>query len=65
MGTNDVKVGDHVKITMDENNPRAGQYHGKEADVEGEIETSPRVLKLYVYELEDTIYVKDSEVKPI
>jgi hypothetical protein len=62
-GRKKISIGDHVKIQMDENDSRAAQYDGKEADVKDEIGKKPRVLKLYVIETGDHIYLDESEVK--
>lgn len=63
MAKKDIEIGDHVKIQMEEDNPRVGQYQGMEADVKGEIGSKPRILKLAVSGGKDIIYVKEDEVR--
>ena len=62
-GRKKLSVGDHVKIQMDEDDARAAQYDGKEANVKEIVRKKPRILKLYIIESGDYVYLKESEVK--
>lgn len=62
-GRKKLSVGDHVKIQMDEDDARAAQYDGKEANVKEIVRKKPRILKLHIIESGDYVYLKESEVK--